>query len=96
MKKLAIEVIKGAQTTKPAGGYLQQSLYKLDPPFKKIRYVVVSASEVFGKPETYIFKAKKNGEVTSWLEMEGSFKGDLCHRKALAGIGYKIVEKVLV
>lgn len=51
-------------------------------------FVVVSAVEVFGMPETYIFEANYSGEITNWCELEGSFKGDLDHEKALNNFGY--------
>ena len=54
-------------------------------------YVVVSAvvSPYFG-PETYIFPADVDGNVTRWLEMDGSYRGDLDHGKALRGAGWEV------
>lgn len=55
-------------------------------------YVVVSAVVVpFNGPETYIFPANAEGHITSWGELEGSFRGGLDHAEALKGAGYKIV-----
>lgn len=54
-------------------------------------YVVVSATVArYGGPETYIFPADEAGDVTSWLEMEGSFRGGLDHARALAGLGFVV------
>lgn len=55
-------------------------------------YVVVSATNVvFSGPETYIFPATQDGEVTSWGELAGSFQGGLDHEQALRDAGYEIV-----
>lgn len=59
-------------------------------------YVIVSAVNALpfifddGGPETFIFPADEEGNVVSWLEMEGSFKGGLDHTRALAGLGYTV------
>ncbi len=79
------------------------SLYRLDPPatvndwatgseeIRTTEYVVVSAVDVpFSGPETYIFPANADGEVTDWGEMEGSFRGALDHQRALLDAGYSI------
>ncbi len=80
------------------------ALYRLDPPLsiekdwdketkgKITEYVIVSATNaMFGGPETYIFPASADGEVTDWGELEGSYKGDYDHVVALAGAGYAVV-----
>ena len=55
-------------------------------------YVIVSAvNAVFSGPETYIFEANDKGEVVDYGELEGSFRGELNHAKALANAGYSIV-----
>lgn len=77
------------------------SLYKLskavqyreayDKPPLETNYVIVSAANViFSGPETYIFPADKDGTILDWLELSGSFKGGLDHKKALAGAGYDV------
>lgn len=77
-------------------------LYKLDPPLMltdwddnpkgDAEYVVVSAANVpYSGPETYIFQADKDGEITDWSELDGSFSGDLDHQRALSGAGYAAV-----
>lgn len=94
---------KTAQLIKPLTGYQgQASLYKLDPPMIEEHwgdrpdtaheFVIVSAADVmFSGPETYIFPATEDGEIASWGELEGSFKGALDHAMALEGAGYTVV-----
>lgn len=54
-------------------------------------FVIVSAANVmFSGPETYIFPANDEGEVTDWREQEGSFRGGLDHTAALRGAGYEV------
>jgi hypothetical protein len=80
-------------------------LYRVEPPIEqehwdfvkekrvisKYDYVVVSAAVVMGDgPETYIFGADEQGTVLCWNELEGSFRGELNHEKALAGAGFTI------
>lgn len=49
-------------------------------------YVIVSAAwSTFSGPETYIFPADGEGNVLSWSELEGSYRGGLDHDVALAG-----------
>lgn len=53
------------------------------------QYVVVSAAVSFLEgPETYIFPASPDGDVISWGEMEGSFKGALNHKRAIEKAGW--------
>lgn len=62
------------------------------PPAKETSFVVVSATVVpygFG-PETYIFPADENGNVISWGELKGSYKGGLSHKTALHRAGYTV------
>jgi hypothetical protein len=75
------------------------SLYHVDPPIKnyddrEFPYVVVSAADAFGYPETYIFGADEDGEVLDWVELPGSFKGALDHERALEDAGYVVQEAV--
>lgn len=58
-------------------------------------YVIVSALDrAFdtGSAETYIFPSNRDGEVTDWRELEGSFRGDTDHTRALKGAGYEVVK----
>ena len=73
----------------------EAKLYKLDPPMEngdgKTEYVAVSAvMAMFSGPETYIFPANEKGEVTSWGELDGSFRGNLDHEQALENAGYSV------
>ena len=81
-----------------------QKLYEMDPPLKDFVYdwseeddvssyqhVVVSAVTVYGEPETYIFPANSEGEITGWGELPGSKKGTLSHEKVIMDLGYEIV-----
>lgn len=67
-------------------------LYSVDPPIEGARFVIVSAVCVFGAPETYIFEATSEGEITNWGELDGSYKGGLSHETALTNAGYVISE----
>ena len=73
-------------------------LYRLDPPLvdyaetTRAEYVIVSATRVLGRPETYIFAATPDGDVASWIEMRGSMRDTLAHADALANAGYEIVD----
>lgn len=82
------------------------NLYRLDPPMvyaewryeddthieKQYEYVLVSAAVVpFEGPETYIFPADSEGNVTDFSELPGSYRGGLNHKKALRGAGYEMV-----
>jgi hypothetical protein len=79
------------------------ALYRLDPPLslerewdeeskgKTTEHVVVSATQaMFTGPETYIFPADAEGAVTSWGELDGSYRGGWSHSQALEGAGYTI------
>ena len=59
---------------------------------KETQYVIVSAVVAYSGPETYIFPADRNGKFLDWGELNGSFQGGLDHKKALNGLGFKIVK----
>ena len=71
-------------------------LYKLSDPLMGYEYVVVSAAkdardshdQVVG--ETFIFGSDETGQVKSFLELPGSYRGGLDHQKALNDAGYDI------
>lgn len=79
------------------------ALFKLSKPVTygyedeagKTSYVVVSSTFVpFTGPETYIFPADKDGEVLSWGELDGSFRGISDrddHEEALNNAGYDVI-----
>ena len=57
-------------------------------------YVVVSAVNAFGMgDETYIFAANAEGEVLTWNELPGSFKGDQDHAEAIRNAGWVLDEQ---
>jgi hypothetical protein len=66
-----------------------QRFYRLDPPLQGHEYVCVSAVMVLD-PETLIFPADEQGNITSFLDLDGSFKG-LDHERALRNAGYEVV-----
>jgi len=69
----------------------EQRVYRCDPPLDGSEYVCVSAvNAMFGGPETYIFSCTKEGHITGWGELTGSFRGELNHEKALKNAGYEI------
>ena len=70
----------------------EMQLYKLSEPAthtycaKSFYYVVISATMVLWEgPETYIFAADETGEILSWSELPGSFKGGWSHNEAALG-----------
>ena len=78
-----------ATFVKSVEGQGHKALYKLNPPLEGHEFVVVSSVHaMFTGPETYIFPADKNGKVTNWGELPGSYRGGLNHIKALEDAGY--------
>jgi hypothetical protein len=67
------------------------NLYRLSVPLKGKKFIIVSAVNLYGHDETYIFPATKDGEVTDWMELPGSFKDEQDHGKALQNAGYEVV-----
>ena len=77
-----------------------QRIYRLDPPISWIdlfadrtrtsEYVVVSAVDHSFATETYIFPSDKEGTITNWGELDGSFKGGVDHERALRRAGYEV------
>lgn len=92
---------KTAQFIKDLSGFRGDAKrYKVTPRVKiaegkSVSHVVVSAViAMFSGPETYIFPADRDGEVVSWGEMEGSYRGGLDHEQALQNAGYRLVKAV--
>lgn len=55
-------------------------------------YVIVSGVyAMFSGPETYIFPADAEGNITSWLQLDGSFQGEIDHEQALSNAGYTVL-----
>jgi len=86
--------------------HIHQILYRCDPPMEYDHYnqdtgeyerryaehVIVSAIfALFSGDETYIFPADSGGEITSWGELVGSFRGAQDHDRALERAGYEVV-----
>ena len=68
-----------------------QKTYRVDPPLDGHEYVTVSAVVAwFSGPETYIFPSTDKGEITGFLELEGSYQGGLNHLEALSNAGYTL------
>lgn len=77
-----------------------QRLYRLNPPMpapdwdedaNPAEYVIVSAViAMFSGPETYIFPSDENGNIIDWGELNGSYRGGLCHERALERAGYEV------
>lgn len=66
---------------------------KNDPPAEETIFVVVSATSViFSGPETYIFPSDEDGKVVDWGELDGSFRGEFDHERALRGLGFEPVK----
>lgn len=54
-------------------------------------YVISSAVHVPGSgPETYLFTADEEGVILNWSELEGSFRGDINHERAVTDAGWEI------
>ena len=69
------------------------SLYRMDPPYEGQEYVIASSIDNMWGFETYLFPSNPSGEVTDWLEMEGSQRGTDSHYEIFSGIGYTIVRE---
>lgn len=56
------------------------------------RFVVTSAVQLpFGLPaETLVFAADSDGAITSFTDLEGSFRGGLDHERAIRGLGFEV------
>ncbi len=51
----------------------------------KTSFVIVSTISGPWTTETYIFPATEEGEILSWPELPGSFRGSMGHEEALKG-----------
>lgn len=66
--------------------------FETDTNKQETNYVIVSATTVlYSGPETYIFPASKEGNILSWQELSGSFRGALDHAQALQNAGYQVI-----
>jgi len=67
------------------------ALYQMTPAHDGHEFVVASAANVpFSGPETYLFPAAADGEIKSFSELDGSYRGGLDHAQALSNAGYTI------
>ena len=58
-----------------------------------IKYVVASAAlTMFTGPETLVFQADEEGNVTDWKDLDGSSRGHLDCDQAIRDAGYELVE----
>lgn len=73
----------------------RQVTWRCEPPLEGNEYVVSSLAYALDiiPPETYIFPADKDGKITDWGELDGSFQGDWDHVQALKNAGYEPVIK---
>jgi len=54
---------------------------------EKTNFVIVSAVVApYTGPETYIFPSNEAGAIVDWCEISGSYRGGLCHTKAMEGL----------
>ena len=54
---------------------------------EKTNFVIVSAVVApHTGPETYIFPSNEAGAIVDWCEISGSYRGGLCHTKAMEGL----------
>ena len=92
--------IKGRERTPTAAFISEQGsppgairrLYRLSVPMKNSEDESFDYA-LFSGPETYIFGADAEGNVLRWGELEGSFRGDIDHARALRGAGYTVIDK---
>lgn len=88
-----------------SGGGADQGLYLMDPPFESMdawsedpeettrhRYVLASKAYVsWTGPETYLFAADRDGNVTDWAELSGSLRGDYTDEEVFDLSGYEVI-----
>lgn len=66
-------------------------LWEVFPRIDGNKYVITSAVNVpLSGPETYMFAADENGDIVSFFELPGSYRGGLEHKKCFDYIGYDI------
>jgi hypothetical protein len=84
---------KTARLVKKMDGWRgDAALYELSEPYDGHDKVVVSAVNVeFSGPETLIFPwDEEANRVTNFLDLQGSYRGDMNHETALANAGYSL------
>ena len=68
------------------------AVYFLSVPWAGHSFVWVSKIRNMFAEETYVFASTPEGEVTDWMELGGSRRGDYTHAEVLGGMGYTISE----
>jgi hypothetical protein len=64
-------------------------LYALSEPLDGHSHVIVSAADApYTGPETLIFGCDERGNAVDFIDLDGSFRGELNHDKALKLAGY--------
>lgn len=57
------------------------------------QHIVISATIApYSGAETYIFPSDADGNITSYIELSGSYRGGLDHKRALENAGYELKE----
>lgn len=85
--------MKPAKLVKKMEGWRgDAALYELSEPHEGHKKVVISAvNTIFSGQETLIFAWDEEAEtVTNFLDLQGSFRGKMSHKTALANIGHYI------
>lgn len=94
MKTAKRLLINGKQLRESQTGAIQK-LWELkeDTPDGVVTSYVVTSSVFFcyTGSETLIFPSDEKGDITSFTDLEGSYRGGLDHEKALKNAGYEII-----
>ena len=85
MKKKTAKFIKNKSIVNKS----EAKVYKVKPKIEGNRYVVSSAIHEYIR-ETYLFASNKKGNITDWIELEGSQKNVVNCEKVLTDLGYII------
>jgi hypothetical protein len=79
-------------------GPASHKLWHVDPPIPDYEgnptsYVITSAVNASGYdsgPETLIFAADADGNIKDFMDLEGSYRGELNHERAIREAGWKM------
>ena len=70
-----------------------QIIYKMTPPYKGNDYIIASASNIWPKPEVYLFASNDKGDILDiGCELEGSTQGTLNIEAVIKDIDYEILK----
>jgi hypothetical protein len=84
--KYAVEFVRELPSS-PTGA--SRRLWRVDPAWDGVSFVVSSAllaAMDTREPETYLFASDGDGQIESWTELEGSYRGGTDHELAIAGL----------